>query len=549
MSSAVGAALASTRRLATRVRGGTVVFFIGAGFSLDSEKNTASRLIARLLARILAMATFLARADREGRRGPGQARAVLDGLGSVFGLPEAKRKAGEDHEPARCMTDANVALLSREYYNFNEWTASALGALSQELLAVRDVTRRAALWADIHRLEGFLLASLGKDVVPLDDVDWTAMDGFARATDRGKALFLDTMGFANLEIMGGDPGDADLERVSDSYRGRLRARHHALARLAREGLLPCVVTTNYDLLLEGAYRVAGFRERETLSTNPDPLPPTSVPAFATIAGADQFFAGGEGHRSALLLKIHGCVRNYRAARDAAVAGREPASGAWARYLPALVFTYREIQTWRTDAWSRDLLRTLLRTNTLALCGYSGADPVMHSTFRDVYEEMAGLRSGALPDRKREEAPLFFFDVAGKREFHGLEILRAATDAAGCLGTGGLRDHPNHVEFQTSADNFPTVDDHLQWLVHCVLRETAGPGPALAPAPPRLTSARAPRPRQGPRTALSALRRVAPGRAAGGRGGRRTTRGAPRLREGRGLDVALPARTAAGVRPV
>jgi hypothetical protein len=279
------------------------------------------------------------------------------------------------------------------------------------------------------------------------------------------------MGFANAEVMGGSPRDADLDRVAESYQGRLRPRHHAVARLAREGLLSCVVTTNYDLLLEGAYRVAGFQERDRIGTSPDPVPPTAVPGFSPIAGADQFFMSGESHRTALLLKIHGCVASYRTARDRSIQG-EPAGRSWARSLPALVFTYREIQTWRADAWSRDLLRTLLRTSTLALCGYSGADPVMHSTFRDVYEEMAALRAGVATPAGRDpaEAPLFFFDVAGKREFHGFEILRAAAEAAGC-GTGGvLGEHPNHVEFQVAADGFPTIDDHLRWLFHCVLRE-------------------------------------------------------------------------------
>jgi len=42
-------------RLATRICAGEVVFFIGAGFSLDSEGNTAQLLVARLLARIEAL--------------------------------------------------------------------------------------------------------------------------------------------------------------------------------------------------------------------------------------------------------------------------------------------------------------------------------------------------------------------------------------------------------------------------------------------------------------------------------------------------------------
>jgi hypothetical protein len=458
-------------RLAERVLGGAVVFFIGAGFSISSEGNTTDRLIGRLLARLLAMGTCLAGETVDGA--PSEGRAVLDALGSVFELPEARRQADEDHQPARCMTAENVKLLAREYYKFNEWCVSALGILSREMKEL-DAGRRPVVGERIHRLEGFLLA-IFKDAVPLEEVRWEYLGRIARDADRGKALFLDTMGFANPDIMAGRPREREIDDVARSYGQRLLLRHHALARLAREGLLPCLVTTNYDLLLEGAYRLAGFQEREALaSAEPDPLPTTAVPSYSRIAGATQFFARGENYRTALLLKIHGCAENYRDARTTSMGSDSARPGsagatAWADYLPALVFTYREIQTWRADAWSRDLLRTLLRTNTLALCGYSGADPVMHSTFREVYEEMADVRPPDDVSRASRDAPLFFFDIAGKREFHGLEILRASTEAIGSVVQGKLTEHPNRVEFQIVKGGFPNLDDQLCWLLHRVLR--------------------------------------------------------------------------------
>ncbi len=79
---------------------------------------------------------------------------------------------------------------------------------------------------------------------------------------RGKALFLDTMGFANPDIMGGHkPLHDAVESVERNFRGSLRDRHRVLAWLAREGLCPIVLTTNYDLLIEGGYRLAGFEPR------------------------------------------------------------------------------------------------------------------------------------------------------------------------------------------------------------------------------------------------------------------------------------------------
>jgi hypothetical protein len=372
------------------------------------------------------------------------------------------------------MTASNIALLTREYYNFNDWSVSALSVLTRTLLRVPEPHRDEVV-ARAERLGSFLLRIVDDDVA-LDPIDWRALLAFATDASRGKALFLDLMGFGNPEIMAGRPDEADIASVVASYRDRLRPRHHAIARLAREGAARVVVTTNYDLLLEGAYRMVGFLDRES-TTVPDDVSRTSAPHYTCIAGAEQFFARGEGQRTALLLKIHGSADVYRDVRrrrlDALKADsasvRRPSNDPWARYLPAVVFTYREIQTWRADAWSRDLIRTLLRTHTLALCGYSGADPVLHSTFREVYEERAGANVDGDPRKKDgADAPAFYFGMADKREFHSLEILRAASDAAR-LRKSKLVEHPNLIAFERSS-GFPNIDDHFRWIVHCVVRD-------------------------------------------------------------------------------
>lgn len=470
--------LDATGRLARRVLDGEVVFFVGSGLSIDSEGNSASRLVGRLLAALLAMGTVLSERSEDAVT---QAASLLDSLIPVFGIKGVSRQGELARQPALGMTRANVDLIAREYYNFNEWAVSALGVLSGELLARPD---RAALATRMQRLATFLLA-LVDDAVPLDAIDCDGLDGFGSdAGARGKALFLDVMGFANPVIMAGAPRDALVTAVAESYKGRLRPRHHVLARLAREGLASTIVTTNYDLLLEGAYRLAGFIDRENSEIAPDGMPPDQVARFTRIGGASEFFARGQGYRTALLLKIHGCAQTYREVRSrqiekarAAAVGQvpDPASNGrvneWAEYLSALVFTYREIQTWRADAWSRDLVRTLLRTHTVALCGYSGADPIMHSTFREVFEEKAaslGMARSQPSDDGPENASVFFYGIAGRREFHSLELLRAAT-AAGNFQRGNLLKHPNHIEFEREG-GFPNIDDHFRWLMHCVVRE-------------------------------------------------------------------------------
>ena len=142
---------------------------------------------------------------------------------------------------------------------------------------------------------------------------------------------------------------------------------------------------------------------------------------------------------------------------------------WKDYLPSIVFTYREIQNWRKDSWSRDLVTTLLRTRTMVLCGYSGIDPVVHDTFRTVYEEISaqhalGLRPGAATGTRA-----FFTGGAVLREFHGLEILRAASRAAG-IASPELTDHKNYLPFFfLNERTFPTLDELMVWIFHRVMR--------------------------------------------------------------------------------
>jgi hypothetical protein len=291
---------------------------------------------------------------------------------------------------------------------------------------------------------------------------------------RGKVLFLETMGFADPEVMAGEPCHSDLAAAERSYGERLLPRHHVLARLAREGLAPTLLTTNFDLLLEGAYRLAGLAPRFLEGVQPawanasgsiKGAPPATFDSFSRIASATQFFGRGDDRRSAHLLKIHGCSENYRWVRDQ--------TASLQAYLPALVFTFREIQNWREDSWSRDLLSNLLRTRSIVFCGYSGADPVLHDTIRTVYEEMSRRRGprgeGSVPTD--DQAPAFFLGLAGKTEFHGMEILRAASRAVG--GSPGLTDHPNYLHFhpvpKTGSKPFPLLDEMMRWLFHLVFR--------------------------------------------------------------------------------
>lgn len=452
-------------RLAERVVAGEVVFFVGAGFSVDSEGNTAQRLIGRLLARFDAMTMLLAGRCLNPPPAPATAQRASDlrrGLMVTFSLSEID---------GYLTTPSHVAALAREYYSINDWLASAFSLLLGEIDNLAEPDR---FLIRLGELERFLIAEHLDEVPPrltgITPEDLRLLASLPAAS-RGKALFLETMGFADPAVMAGSPSHPDLAVAETSYGDRLLPRHHVLARLAREGLAPMLLTTNFDLLLEGAYRLSGLPLSAVAAPaqRPRPVkgaPPATFDSCRRIASASQFFGrGGDDRRSAHLLKIHGCAETYRWARAQAGEGL-------LEYLPALVFTFREIQNWREDSWSRDLVSTLLRTRTIVFCGYSAADPVLHDTIRTVYEEMArrGPRSGGNAGTE-SDAPAFFLGSAGKTEFHGMEILRAASRAIG--GNPGLTDHPNYLRFhfasQDGASSFPLLDEVMRWLFHLAFR--------------------------------------------------------------------------------
>jgi hypothetical protein len=447
--------LKSVERLVKRIVAGEAVFFVGAGFSLDSEPNTSGRLIRRLVARFAAITETLAARTNASS----SAQKLRDGFWVTFGLGE-KPLSSEEEE---MVTDKTIDQLRQVYYNINDWMCSAFTALVQELEKAEPAELQ-----NIRQREQELLAP--HDSVPLDD--FKPEDLVLLGINSGKALFLETMGFAKTEVFGGDPRAKHAQAAISSYGSGLRDRYFTIARLAREGLAPLILTTNFDLLLEGACRAAGFEVGDVLETDPE-KPAAAYDRLIVIGRPTEFFERGTGYRAALLLKIHGCTWRFREER----ASTERLT----QYLPSMVFTYREIQNWRKDSWSRDLITTLLRTRSIVLCGYSGADPVIHDTFRTVYEEILANRSvggsaisaGKEPSEDQDTLA-FFTGTAGSGEFAGLELLRAGSRAAG-VQQPPLFDHSNYLPFwrlvkDAKPQPFPTMDELFVWIYHRTLRQ-------------------------------------------------------------------------------
>ncbi|MFM8420321.1 MAG: SIR2 family protein, partial [Verrucomicrobiota bacterium] len=464
-------------KLAERIRRGEVVFFVGAGFSIDSEKMSAKEILWRIWIRLEALCGLL----HEQGNNQCLAGEMWEQFRVTFLRNAQKDPRLDAGRPGSCLVPLEVEQLAARYYEVNEWVCDAFGRLIELTAsnAVDDAGRRR--FCDALKVKEQALFARAREQrdrplgMPSALPDWildnptpthgksgevpvvASPDLKGKATlnchERGKLVLMTTLGFFDSNVMGGvchghEGGDPcrkrlqDMADVSSMYGGRLRLRHHVLARFAREGFCPTLITTNFDMLLEGALRLAGFEMDPAHDPasgkvgRPDDLPglgnPLSlqIPYYDVISDPTGFYRRGKAYRTATLLKIHGCAGVMRA-----IAEQETRRGErMARYLPQVVYTYREIQHWRDDHWTADMLRTVLRTKSMVFAGYSTADPVVHDTFRSVYEEMEQRATeGVGSDHPQTSAPAYFLGYSGDGksvEFHAQQVLRSASRAVG-----------------------------------------------------------------------------------------------------------------------
>ena len=152
-------------RLVNRILAGEVVFFVGAGFSLDSEGNSAQRLIARLIARFMAMTEELTKAGAT-------IENLCEGLSRTFKVDKEKICSQE-----------TIEKLSARYYDINDWTTNAFETLLMAASTIPDVQQ---VMDQIHVRENELLQKLKlnerADPVPLELIEVATFDELARAS-------------------------------------------------------------------------------------------------------------------------------------------------------------------------------------------------------------------------------------------------------------------------------------------------------------------------------------------------------------------------------
>lgn len=524
-------------RLAERIRKGEVVFFVGAGFSLDSEGMSAWEIVWRLRVRLEA----LCGKAKDGSRILGKFYNTFGRAGcSLAELVIPSSSSPAPRQTAEALVKglaAHMTAVANRYYEFNDWLCDAFGELMlalaksdpglEKVLPV--LFEEEARWVDAaRRADAGSAPRRPPSRIPkcvVNEALRLRRRSEILARDRhalGKLVLMATFGFFDPEVLAGcchgldagagRPGaKVSAHDATMLYGDRLRLRHHVLARLAREGFCPTLITTNFDLLLEGALRLSGLEApvREKAGAKGADATVGSalavlIPHYDVISDPRGFYRRGKAHRTATLFKIHGCAGRVRGMKGQigshAVGDPERVQS----YLRQVVYTYREIQNWRADHWTADLLRTVLRTRTLVFAGYSTADPVIHDTFRSVYEEMERNEGVSSPsggeDATDPGAPAYFLGYSKGEpasEFHAEQVLHSASRAVGRASGGStLEGHPQYLRFGPGTPQHPqlALDELMGLLAHRVFRaqQREALRSELAALVARLTGHRRPR---------------------------------------------------------
>jgi SIR2-like domain len=150
-----------------------------------------------------------------------------------------------------------------------------------------------------------------------------------------------------------------------------------LAYLAREGLITEIITTNWDCGIEHAFGRSFGWNRESAAGE----------ALAVIRNLYQYRTGGgrrytrDAHYRPILhlYKINGCAQEYGNYLQAIGTIHQTDPSFEPGVAQRLVLTERQLQTFRSEYWARDLFQDRRRTHALLLCGFGSEEPQVRHT--------------------------------------------------------------------------------------------------------------------------------------------------------------------------
>ncbi|HDH97976.1 MAG TPA: hypothetical protein ENF70_02445 [Deltaproteobacteria bacterium] len=205
--------------------------------------------------------------------------------------------------------------------------------------------------------------------------------------------------------------------------------HRYLAYLAREGLVTEIISTNYDCCIEKAFYNtfgAGRQDegKETLAVI------RNLNEYRQYGGCR--FTNAEPHYPILhLYKINGCAKAYQDYLKSAKTIHTIGPQFEPQIADRILLTEQQLQAFRNENWTKELLRDRARTHTLVFSGFGSEEPqVRHTTLNLIQEFQMDTTVGnySSPEEVAALPNAPFVAAYDRLNFTQFQILDAFTQA-------------------------------------------------------------------------------------------------------------------------
>ena len=156
--------------------------------------------------------------------------------------------------------------------------------------------------------------------------------------------------------------------------------HRYLARLAREGLIREIITTNYDTCIETAWRGTFSSKRSTGIKGP-----VVVRSLGEYRVRGSIREDRRGQPTLHVYKINGCAKAWAKSVKAARCTEEKN-----RASARIILSEAQLHSFRTDRWAEDLFRDRARSRALVFSGFGSDEPQVRYTLLKLAAEFRSL---------------------------------------------------------------------------------------------------------------------------------------------------------------
>ncbi|HHW18391.1 MAG TPA: hypothetical protein GXX30_05770 [Firmicutes bacterium] len=159
--------------------------------------------------------------------------------------------------------------------------------------------------------------------------------------------------------------------------------HLVIARLAREGLISEILTTNYDVCLEFACWACGM-ERQT---DTEPVPPSICKDYFRVLNKESYQEIVSNPSVLYIAKLHGSIDE--------ILDKDPLCNSpvaltkWSDQDGQLAIAFEDLVGWSVSRWARSFFEDRVKSRILLVTGFSASDPYLFGTLLECLRQNEG----------------------------------------------------------------------------------------------------------------------------------------------------------------